>query len=281
MNRQQRRKENSTEKKVIDRRLNWLNTLTKEQLLIIEKVVKQATEKTLEQTLSQVTTCVAGALIEKIDDLLSMDEIYEILRLTDENLKENGMFLEKIGDDWEGYLMRMETIVKDRVIELLDKGKGQKEIVQALKGEFPKLTSSHINMAYKTGKEDWAKRCNFDGREEVEEMKKAKVATKKNEILKEVLSDVAAETTVTVEETPAIENKGLEVNPFNDIDRFKIISRDITFEGEFSQYRRTTDALYAGDLSFKSKEEIEDYIYRETIKLGKIGDELYQAFDMR
>lgn len=256
LNRQQKRKAERT----LDKNEKWIRSLPHDKLMIIDRATNNAVKNSVTKVMDQIETCYAGALISLYDEILSFDDIEEMFKLANEYLIENGNFLSKYGEDWKMKLNENEKEVKNRIKELLNKNMAQNAIVAAIKKEFVDLENSYIKIAYKTAKEEW---CKGDFKPAINlKGKNAKVIIDDAiEVLKveEVAPDVIIE---SQEET------------------FKILEKVLKFEGKYSEYMIKNNVLTAGEITFSSLEDIENYKHNQQLELNNMIKELEKAFKM-
>lgn len=101
-----------------------------------------------------------AAVIEKTD--LSMAEIDEIFRrsfdlIEEDNKKVLEIKKENKGEDWTMVVNKFEGEIREKALELIEKGVKQKEAIDTLVMQFPKLSRSMVTNGYKRTKEEYKK----------------------------------------------------------------------------------------------------------------------------
>ncbi|WP_207735275.1 hypothetical protein [Clostridium perfringens] len=159
INRQQR-------KQYIRRRekeLRAVKNLTPIQIGIITKLLNKEKERmdiSIEETRMSTYSCINAALTELYN--LKNEELIKIWDVTNNLLEEDIKARRGLGELSKEEMDKLDKNVKTRVRELIYEGKKQKEIIETLKKEFPKLSAAMRTNVYKEVKE------------EIEEIKKAK-----------------------------------------------------------------------------------------------------------
>ena len=102
-----------------------------------------------------------AAVIEKTD--LSMAEIDEIFRrsfdlIEEDNKKVLEIKKENKGEDWTMVVNKFEGEIREKALELIEKGVKQKEAIDTLVMQFPKLSRSMVTNGYKRTKEEYKRK---------------------------------------------------------------------------------------------------------------------------
>lgn len=268
MNRQQLRDKAKRQEKLI----NKINSLPGDVLRGIEEMQRQAVATNSERILQQMDICYAAAIIAVREEEFSMDELINITNIANNYLIENGDFIEEFKEGWREYLDKTDLEIKERIMQLLDKEEKQIDIVKILRKEYPKLTSSHFNIAYKTAKEEYMKpkivianeRVDFEKEKMLEMIKKEKGDGEVQKVIR---------TGVRAAETKANEVKVNEVKT-----SLKLKSKELIFEGEFGEYKILNGILKTGSLTFNSMDEIDRYEAAQLRGFKATMTELKQAW---
>lgn len=161
MNRKDRRKANAEEKKINDKKVaavRWFHTLPPEKAQLVDSYARMIAEKHHDSFIGALDRAYTATLIKCFDHLewhhieKIIDEFDEFVR---EDVDKSKKLREECGGDVEMATKKIneqEQSVRDRVIQLVDEGKKQKEIIDILSIEFPQLSKSMLTNAYKKTK---------------------------------------------------------------------------------------------------------------------------------
>lgn len=207
MNRQQRRKQMKN--------IEWLNSLSKDKQEIINMVVQERAKEMARKSgelgmdilLDNIGTSISAALIYTFDS--SEKEIGEFLDIFDNMLDENVKFVKREGKDWKMKLEKMEPKVLELVEKLLKEGVSKKDLVEKVRGEYPKLTKGQIFNAYKISKE----KIKEENEKKELTVDQAVEYIFKNEVVREVSNNLEKE----ILEMKEVDIKGTLENKLNEI----------------------------------------------------------------
>ncbi|MCX0373403.1 hypothetical protein LI058_07960 [Clostridium perfringens] len=146
-----------------EKELRAVKNLTPIQIGIITKLLNKEKERmdiSIEETRMSTYSCINAALTELYN--LKNEELIKIWDTTNNLLEEDIKARRGLGELSKEEMDKLDKNVKTRVGELIYEGKKQKEIIETLKKEFPKLSAAMRTNVYKEVKE------------EVEEFKKMK-----------------------------------------------------------------------------------------------------------
>ncbi|MDU7548345.1 MAG: hypothetical protein E7K59_06745 [Clostridium perfringens] len=186
-----------------EKELRVVKKLTHIQIGIITKLLNKEKERmdiSIEETRMSTYSCINAALTELYN--LKNEELIKIWDTTNNLLEEDIKARRGLGELSKEEMDKLDKNVKTRVGELIYEGKKQKEIIETLKKEFPKLSAAMRTNVYKEVKE------------EVEEFKKMK-DKEIEEIKKEAINTKEIN---SVEE----ENEGMELEKVTEDKNFKM-----------------------------------------------------------
>ncbi|XZL83099.1 hypothetical protein ACSXAZ_03630 [Clostridium perfringens] len=186
-----------------EKELRAVKNLTPIQIGIITKLLNKEKERmdiSIEETRMSTYICINAALTELYN--LKNEELIKIWDTTNNLLEEDIKARRGLGELSKEEMDKLDKNVKTRVGELIYEGKKQKEIIETLKKEFPKLSAAMRTNVYKEVKE------------EVEEFKKMK-DKEIEEIKKEAINTKEIN---SVEE----ENEGMELEKVTEDKNFKM-----------------------------------------------------------
>lgn len=233
----------------------WIKSLNFQQRTVIQEYAAKQVDKVAANILCQIETCYAGAFVELWEDKLTYDEIEQVFEVANRMLKENGQFLEDEGEGWKMKLDKLTPQVKERVIDLLEKNFNQKTIVEQIGKEYPELKSSHINLAYKTAKEEWMKpKTNKPAAAPVKKVTKKEAAKVAEEVAKEIEKEVTVSEIVEAPENT----------------EFEVISKKIVLAGKHGEYTIENGTLEVGKDKFSCETDLNLYLDTEYQRLSEL-----------
>jgi hypothetical protein len=146
---------------------------------IVKQAVNDAANKIADKqifTINQaLQTSISAALFETME--LTIEEVEEILRITNEYMKDSEQFLLRWGVDWIMKLNEVKPKIKEDCIKLLDKNiSGQNEAVKELKKTYKDIPNKDLVNIFKEAKTEWMKPKEV--REKIEAKNKAELEEK-------------------------------------------------------------------------------------------------------
>lgn len=240
-----------------EKELRAVKNLTPIQIGIITKLLNKEKERmdiSIEETRMSTYSCINAALTELYN--LKNEELIKIWYETNNLLEEDIKARRGLGELSKEEMDKLDKNVKTRVGELIYEGKKQKEIIETLKKEFPKLSAAMRMNVYKEVKE------------EVEEFKKMK---------DKEIEEVKKEAINSNEINSMEENKNMELE---EVSEDKIIK--INKEGIEIKAPSIAEQL-KGQLVIKTQEEekeieelkkLEELIATKKEKINKIQEDI-------
>ncbi|XZL87325.1 hypothetical protein ACSXA0_09365 [Clostridium perfringens] len=240
-----------------EKELRAVKNLTPIQIGIITKLLNKEKERmdiSIEETRMSTYSCINAALTELYN--LKNEELIKIWDETNNLLEEDIKARRGLGELSKEEMDKLDKNVKTRVGELIYEGKKQKEIIETLKKEFPKLSAAMRMNVYKEVKE------------EVEEFKKMK---------DKEIEEVKKEAINSNEINSMEENKNMELE---EVSEDKIIK--INKEGIEIKAPSISEQL-KGQLVIKTQEEekeieelkkLEELIATKKEKINKIQEDI-------
>lgn len=155
-----------------EKELRAVKNLTPIQTRIMTKLLNKEKEKmdiSIEETRMSTYNCINATLSELYN--FKNDELIKLWDRTNNLLEEDIEARRSLGELNEMEMNKLDKNVKTRVGELIYEGKKQKEIIEILKKEFPKLSAAMRVNVYKEVKEDIEEVKRVKD-EEVKELKK-------------------------------------------------------------------------------------------------------------
>lgn len=168
-----------------EKELRAVKNLTPIQIGIITKLLNKEKERmdiSIEETRMSTYSCINAALTELYN--LKNEELIKIWDTTNNLLEEDIKARRRLGELSKEEMDKLDKNVKTRVGELIYEGKKQKEIIETLKKEFPKLSAAMRTNVYKEVKEEVEEFKKMKDKE-IEEVKKESINAKQINIVEE------------------------------------------------------------------------------------------------
>lgn len=196
-------------------------------------------------------TSIAAALFDYTD--LTIAEVEEILKLSNEYMKGSEEFLIKYKEEWLMKINEVKPKIKEESIKLLDAAKNQQQAVKALGEIFKEVPTKDLVNIFKETKDEWCKRSTEltdEDRKIISE--KGCIPHPENKVsMKEKVSSNAI--------TPEKENEITTEQIDNSLNTFEVVEKKLKFKGEYYDYEKDKSGLKVGCEFFSSLEEIEAF----------------------
>lgn len=258
----------------------WVNSLSDEKADLVRLFADWHNKREVNKIIVALERCVSAAIIDVLD--VEWKTIEDIKLALLNFLEEDNNKMAENKEIYGGYQMAIkkineqEELVIARSTELYGEGVKQKEIVKTLISEFPMLSKSMITNAVKRVVSSKVK--NIDDA--------TKYILKNNKELKEDARKIAKSVADNLEKELGKEDHIAEAKQKVQKDEKKIQERikeekkmsklkvkRIEVDGEFGSYVREGDKVLAGDITFNSLEEAENYYKKEIeILTNKIAE---------
>lgn len=193
-----------------EKELRAVKNLTPIQIGVITKLLNKEKEKmdiSIEETRMSTYSCINAALTELYN--LKNEELIKIWDATNNLLEEDIKARRGLGELSKEEMDKLDKNVKTRVGELIYEGKKQKEIIETLKKEFPKLSAAMRTNVYKEVKEEVEEFKNMKDKE-IEELKKEVINANEINSVEEENKDMELEK-VTEDKTIKINRGEIEI----------------------------------------------------------------------
>lgn len=193
-----------------EKELRAVKKLTHIQIGIITKLLNKEKERmdiSIEETRMSTYSCINAALTELYN--LKNEELIKIWDTTNNLLEEDIKARRGLGELSKEEMDKLDKNVKTRVGELIYEGKKQKEIIETLKKEFPKLSAAMRTNVYKEVKEEVEEFKKMKDKE-IEEVKKEAINTKEINSVEEENEDMELEK-VTEDKNFKMNKEGFEI----------------------------------------------------------------------
>ena len=193
-----------------EKELRAVKNLTPIQIGIITKLLNKEKERmdiNIEETRMSTYSCINAALTELYN--LKNEELIKIWDETNNLLEEDIKARRGLGELSKEEMDKLDKNVKTRVGELIYEGKKQKEIIETLKKEFPKLSAAMRTNVYKEVKEEVEEFKKMKDKE-IEAVKKEAINTKEINSVEEENKSLELEK-VTEEKIIKMNKEGIEI----------------------------------------------------------------------
>lgn len=253
MNRQERRKR----ERDIEKDMNILRKLSEKELEKVNEIINKIAKTKAEEALNIIDRSLSAVLVaegwtfkevQRIQDIMSelMIEDQEKIKL----LEREKVDMNKLQED-----------VRNFMSELIRDGKSRQEVIKETIFKFPKLSKTAANNAY--GKLQ----------EEIEIEDAAAYILDDNKEIKKVIKNQDAKK-IAEEVSRQVEKEIATVKT----NKLKI--KKIELEGEFGSYIKEGSTVIAGEITFNSLEELQEYKKKEieifNLRMKEIED-VYNA----
>lgn len=259
--------------------LKWINSLSNEKAELIRAFADWQVNKDRKNMINILDRCVSAALINTLDLDMSIIEKIEIdmvdlIEDDTKKIKENKeiyggleMAMKKINEQ--------EKLIEKRVNDLIDNGTKQNEMVKILTMEFPVLSKAMITNAIKRVKSERLKKTEDAAKYILEDNKnlKEKIMIDAKEMAKKVAENINEELEKEVQD-----NDQKEIKEKKPMSRLKF--RRIEVDGEYGSYVREGNKVVAGDITFNSLEEAENYYKKEIEILTNKIEEVKEVYSI-
>lgn len=240
MNRQERRKRD----REIEKDKDFVKKLSVSEAKRMNEIIDKITKDKAEQAINLIYGSFISVLVS---EGCSFEEIRKVQILMTEFIldeKEKTKILEKENVD----MTKLQIEVREFMKGLISQGKNRKEVIEETVFKFPKATKNMINRTF--GEIDDEKVLDDAAAYILEDNKNIKKAIEKEDS-KKIAAEVARQ----------IEKEIEEVKEDNSMPKLKV--KKVELEGEFGSYIREGNKVTAGEITFNSLQDLEEYKRRE------------------
>ena len=283
MGREERRKKAREEKKENDKKveaLRWFNTLPPAKAELVKNYTTIIAEKHSRHFTDALERSYSAAIINCFDylDWHHVEKVIDVFNeLVEDDVKKMKELSESYGGNLDMAVKRVnaqEGQVRDRIIELVNEGKKQKEIISILAAEFPTISKSMITNAYKKTKtmmvDTEIMKAGIEKAIKIKEVvqKLGEPDFETEEVIEYLFEEPKDEKVVEVE---TVEVPKLEVAPDKQEAEFEIIKevRILDIKGKFNNYHIEKNVLEVKNLNlaFESEKEVVDWATGERTEI--------------
>jgi len=270
----------------LQKAFKWINALSSEKTEYIKEFANWQSKKDMKNTLDVLDRCMSAAIVNVLDiDWSVIQEIQDnMVHFLEEDTK-------KMGENKEIYggiematkkINEQEKLIVKRVNELIDQGVKQKEMVKTLSIDFPMLSKAMITNAIKRVKSERLENTEEAAKYILEDDKELKKAVEKEDA-KKIAKEVARQIEKELEKEDHIAEVGKmveeskeEVKGEKTMSKLKI--KKVELEGEFGSYIREGNKVIAGEITFNSLEELEEYQRKEIELFNRRMEEIREVY---
>lgn len=270
----------------LQKAFKWINSLSGERVEYIKEFANWQSKKDMKNTLDVLDRCMTAAIVNVLDIEWSIiqeirDNMVHFLEEDTKKMGENNriyggleMVTKKINEQ--------EKLIVKRVNELIDQGVKQKEMVKTLSIDFPMLSKAMTTNAIKKVKSERLENTEEAARYILEDNKEIKNAVEKEDaekIAKEVARQIEKELEKEdhiAEVGQMIEESKEKVKGEKAMSKLKI--KKVELEGEFGSYIREGNKVIAGEITFNSLEELEEYQRKEIELFNRRMEEIREVY---
>ena len=283
MGREERRKKAREEKKENDKKveaLRWFNALPPAKAELVKNYTRIIAEKHSRHFTDALERSYSAAIINCFD-YLDWHHVKKVIDVFNELVEDDVKKMKELSESYGGNLdMAVKRVnaqegqVRDRIIELVNEGKKQKEIISILAAEFPTLSKSMITNAYKKTKtmasEAKEMKAGIEKAIKIKEVvqKLGEPDFETEEVIEYLFEEPKDEKVVEVE---TVEVPKLEVAPDKQEAEFEIIKevRILDIKGKFNNYHIEKNVLEVKNLNlaFESEKEVVDWATSERTEI--------------
>lgn len=261
MNRQERRKrERQAEKK-----LDVLRKLPEKEFQKIAKIIDEVTTHKTNQMMDLIDKTLEAVLINigfRLEDVRKV-KIMLADFLEDEEDKLKIISKENMN------MAKLQKEVTQFMKGLIEQGKCKSDVIEETLYKFPKASKNLVNREFGKLKEeqDIADATNYIfGEEEAKEIAKSVADNLEKELDKEE----------PVVEEKIVEEVKEEIKEKNVMSKLRV--KKVELEGEFGSYIREGNKVVAGEITFNSLEELEEYQRKEIELFNKRMEEIREVY---
>lgn len=260
MNRQERRKR----ERQVEKKLDVLRKLPEKEVLKINKIIDEVSGYKTNQAMDLIDKTLEAVLINIGFRLKDIRKVKMMLTefLVDEENKLKIINKENVN------MAKLQKEVTEFMKGLMEKGKNKADVIEETLYKFPKASKNLVNREFGKLKEeqDIADATDYIfGKEEAKEIAK-KVADNLEEELEK--------------EEPIVEVKQEEIK--EEVKEEKKVSklkfRRVEIDGEFGSYVKEGNKVVAGEITFNSLEELEEYQRKEIELFNKRMEEIREVY---
>jgi hypothetical protein len=238
----------------LQKAFNWINSLSGERVNFIREYSAWQSKKDLKNAVDSFDRALSASVISVLDVEWEIVEMIqeELIKFVDDDIKKMNENKSLYGG-LEMAIKKINETEKELVVNingLIDKGFKQKEMIEKLVMDFPMLSKAMITNAVKKVRAERVKNTEDAATYILQDNKNIKKAIEKEDA-KKIAKEVARQ----------IEKEIEEVKEDKSMPKLKVMK--VELEGEFGSYVREGNKVTAGEITFNSLQDLEEYKRRE------------------
>lgn len=278
MTKKSKKKSKETE---LQKAFKWINSLSNEKAEYIREFANWQSKKDMKNTLDVLDRCMIAAIVNILD--IEWNTIQEIQDNMVHFLEDD---TKKMGENKEIYggiematkkINEQEKLIVKRVNELIDQGVKQKEMVKILSIDFPMLSKAMITNAIKRVRSERLENTEEAAKYILEDDKELKKSLEKEDA-KKIAQEVARQIEKELEKEHIAEDGQMAEENKEEKAISKLKIKKVELEGEFGSYIREGNKVIAGEITFNSLEELEEYQRKEIELFNKRMEEIREVY---
>lgn len=278
MTKKSKKKSKETE---LQKAFKWINSLSNEKAEYIREFANWQSKKDMKNTLDVLDRCMSAAIVNILDiEWSTIQEIQDnMVHFLEDDTK-------KMGENKEIYggiematkkINEQEKLIVKRVNELIDQGVKQKEMVKILSIDFPMLSKAMITNAIKRVRSERLENTEEAAKYILEDDKELKKSVEKEDA-KKIAQEVARQIEKELEKEHIAEDGQMAEENKEEKTISKLKIKKVELEGEFGSYIREGNKVIAGEITFNSLEELEEYQRKEIELFNKRMEEIREVY---
>lgn len=278
MTKKSKKKSKETE---LQKAFKWINSLSNEKAEYIREFANWQSKKDMKNTLDVLYRCMSAAIVNILDiEWSTIQEIQDnMVHFLEDDTK-------KMGENKEIYggiematkkINEQEKLIVKRVNELIDQGVKQKEMVKILSIDFPMLSKAMITNAIKRVRSERLENTEEAAKYILEDDKELKKSVEKEDA-KKIAQEVARQIEKELEKEHIAEYGQMAEENKEEKAISKLKIKKVELEGEFGSYIREGNKVIAGEITFNSLEELEEYQRKEIELFNKRMEEIREVY---
>lgn len=278
MTKKSKKKSKETE---LQKAFKWINSLSNEKAEYIREFANWQSKKDMKNTLDVLDRCMSAAIVNILDiEWSTIQEIQDnMVHFLEDDTK-------KMGENKEIYggiematkkINEQEKLIVKRVNELIEQGVKQKEMVKILSIDFPMLSKAMITNAIKRVRSERLENTEEAAKYILEDDKELKKSVEKEDA-KKIVQEVARQIEKELEKEHIAEDGQMAEENKEEKAISKLKIKKVELEGEFGSYIREGNKVIAGEITFNSLEELEEYQRIEIELFNKRMEEIREVY---
>ncbi|MBS5305764.1 hypothetical protein [Clostridium sp.] len=265
----------------LQKAFNWINSLSGERVNFIREYSAWQSKKDLKNAVDSFDRALSASVISVLDVEWEIVEMIqeELIKFVDDDIKKMNENKSLYGG-LEMAIKKINETEKELVVNingLIDKGFKQKEMIEKLVMDFPMLSKAMITNAVKKVRAERVKNTEDAATYILQDNKNIKKAIEKEDA-KKIAQEVARQIEKELEKEHIAEYGQMAEENKEEKAISKLKIKKVELEGEFGSYIREGNKVIAGEITFNSLEELEEYQRKEIELFNKRMEEIREVY---